>query len=237
VLAQLGPADGLARIEEQRDEVKEAFGAIHGRDRRSRCQTGTQWPASGRVCQFHRTWLLANLPDPLACAHGPDVASRFGAMRALIAIIAVFLVGMGCAQAHQRLGAAAAATEPHRLYFAVEVVKEGKVVASPKLLGESGRRLVAERRAPGAETSDYRLSLTPELTGDRYRIDLDLRLPDRNGHTKVALLHGEERSVELGKQPGDLAIRLMVMRVDSPEFQALMGLLDDEPGVGGSGAI
>ena len=155
-------------------------------------------------------------------------------MRVFISIAAVasLLFGVGCAEAHQR----AATGGSERLYFAVEVVREGKVVARPKLLGESGKRVVAERRAPGATSADYRLTLKPVAHGDRYRIDLDLQLPGSEGHSQFALLHGEERELQLGKKPGDLAIRLMLMEVDSPEFRALMNLLDG-PGVGGAGSI
>ena len=155
-------------------------------------------------------------------------------MRAFISIAAVVVLalGPGCAQAHQK----AATASSQKLYFAVEVVREGRVVARPKLLGEAGRLLTAERRAPGAPAPDYKLSLLPVFSGDRYRIDLDLLLPDSKGHSELALLHGEERRLELGQKPGDLAIRLMVMEVDSPEFRALMGLLDGT-GVGGAGAI
>ncbi|MGA9526148.1 MAG: hypothetical protein WBV82_32110 [Myxococcaceae bacterium] len=155
-------------------------------------------------------------------------------MRTFISIAAfiVFALGPGCAQAHQK----AAVAPSQKLYFAVEVVREGRVVAQPKLLGEAGRRLKAERRAPGAPAPDYQLSLLPVLSGDRYRIDLDLQLPGSTGHSELALLHGEERRLELGRKPGDLAIRLMVMEVDSPEFRALMGLMDG-PGVGGAGSI
>jgi hypothetical protein len=151
-------------------------------------------------------------------------------MRFLISIAAILFMGM---------------TSPQKLYFAVEVLKEGQVVARPKLLGEAGRRLVAERRAPGAQTSDYQLSLMPVFNGDHYRIALDLRLPDREGHSDLALLHGEERRLELGRKPGDLSVRLLVMEVDSPEFRALMGAPDEKvapaepeaPGIGGAGAI
>jgi hypothetical protein len=155
-------------------------------------------------------------------------------MRTFISIAAVVFLalGPGCAQAHQK----AAAAPSQKLYFAVEVVREGRVVAQPKLLGEAGRRLTAERRAPGATAPDYTLSLMPVLSGDRYRIDLDVLLPGSKGHSELALLHGEERRLELGRKPGDLAIRLMVMEVDSPEFRALMGLMDG-PGIGGAGAI
>ncbi len=155
-------------------------------------------------------------------------------MRAFISIAAVALLalGPGCAQAHQK----AAVAPSQKLYFAVEVLREGRVVAQPKLLGEAGRRITAERRAPGASAPDYTLSLMPVLSGDKYRIDLDLLLPDSQGHSELALLHGEERKFELGRKPGDLAVRLMVMEVDSPEFRALMGLMDGT-GIGGAGSI
>jgi hypothetical protein len=144
-----------------------------------------------------------------------------------IAAAALLALGLGCAQAHQT----AATSGSERLYFAVEVVREGRVVARPKFLGEAGKRLVAERRTPGAQEADYRLTLLPIAHGDRYRIDVDLSVSGREGNSRLALLHGEERRLELGPRPGELAVRLMLMEVDSPEFRTLMSLLD-EPGPG-----
>jgi len=111
-----------------------------------------------------------------------------------------------------------------QLYFAMEVSQSGRVIARPKLLGEAGKVVRAERRQPGADQADYQLVLDPATSGGGYRIKLDLALPDGQGHSELALLHGEQRRVELGLHPGDLEVSLMVMRVDSPEFRALMDI-------------
>ena len=128
--------------------------------------------------------------------------------------------------------ATTAKSAPQQLYFAVEVSRQGKVVATPKLLGEAGVPLRAERRQPGARFADYQLLLEPKDTGHGYRIKLDLATPDSSGHSELSLLHGEERKVELGRAPGDLQISLMVMRVDSPEFRALFDLSAPRAGPG-----
>jgi hypothetical protein len=120
---------------------------------------------------------------------------------------------------------AAATAEP--LYFAVEVRREGRLVAKPKLLGETGRTLRAERRRPGAPTPDYRLILTPTAAGDSFMLQLDLQLPEAKGHSQLALLHGQERKLQLGRVPGELEVNLLLMKVDSPEFRALMQLGED----------
>jgi hypothetical protein len=120
-----------------------------------------------------------------------------------------------------------ASAEP--LYFAVEVYRDGRLVAQPKLLGETGRTLRAERRRPGAPKADYRLVLTPTASGESFRLQLDLLLPEAQGHSELSLLHGQQRKLQLGRVPGELEVSLLLMKVDSPEFRALMQL-GDEPG-------
>lgn len=108
---------------------------------------------------------------------------------------------------------------PEALYLSVEVQEHGRTVARPKVLGFEGKDITVERRAPDAPLADYRLVLTPEEAGQGYGVKLDLELPSgrRLGH--VGLLHGEERSVPLGE---DIELKVLLMRVDSPEFRALM---------------
>jgi hypothetical protein len=126
---------------------------------------------------------------------------------------------------------ATAQAEP--LYFALEVRREGRLVAQPKLLGETGRTIRAERRKPGAAQPDYQLVLTPILEGNLYHLSLELTVPGVKGHSELALLHGQQRKLQLGKAPGDLEVSLLLMRVDSPEFRALMDLADDSATGGG----
>ncbi|MCP3138964.1 hypothetical protein [Pyxidicoccus xibeiensis] len=117
-----------------------------------------------------------------------------------------------------------AAVRAEPLYFAVEVRREGRLVAQPKLLGETGRTLRAERRRPGAPIADYSLVLTPRAEGKSFLLQLDLLLPEAEGHSELALLHGEQRKLQLGRVPGELEVSLLLMKVDSPEFRALMQL-------------
>ena len=105
------------------------------------------------------------------------------------------------------------------LYFAVELTEGGKRIGSPKLLGFSGKRIVAERRAPGAAESDYRLVLEPKEAGAGYQLDLRVELPSGERRGGVGLLHGEERSVPLG---AGAEVKVLLMRVDSEEFRALV---------------
>lgn len=106
-----------------------------------------------------------------------------------------------------------------KLYLAVEVSEGGRRVAAPRLLGFEGHSVTAERRAPGAAEPEYRLILRPEEQGGGYRVLLDLELPSGHRFGRVGLLHGEERTVFLDQQT---ELKLMLMRVDSPEFRALM---------------
>ena len=120
------------------------------------------------------------------------------------------------------LGCAAQAPStrpPEALYLAVEVQEHGRTVARPKVVGFEGRDITVERRAPNASTPDYRLKLMPREEGQGYGVKLDLELPSgrRLGH--VGLLHGEERRVVLDE---NTELKVMLMRVDSPEFKALV---------------
>ena len=75
-----------------------------------------------------------------------------------------------------------ATAEAEPLYFALEVRRAGRLVAQPKLLGETGRTVRAERRQPGAAQPDYRLVLTPSAEGkESFQVELDLALGQGQG--------------------------------------------------------
>ncbi|MDP3234424.1 MAG: hypothetical protein Q8S33_10420 [Myxococcales bacterium] len=109
--------------------------------------------------------------------------------------------------------------DPDKLYFAIRVEQDGRSVGAPRLLGFEGRRLFAEKWTPGAPLPDYRLLLQPKEEGPGYGISLDLELPSGRSSGRLGLLHGEERTITLDPRT---RLTLMVMRVDSPEFRALM---------------
>jgi hypothetical protein len=108
------------------------------------------------------------------------------------------------------------------LYFAVELRHEGRLVGRPQLLGELGKRLRVERRQPGASEADYALSLLPKAVGkdEPFEVNLEVAVPNAQGHRRLSLLHGQEKTLELGD--GELEVKLLVMRVDSPEFEAFV---------------
>jgi len=114
------------------------------------------------------------------------------------------------------------------LYLHVEVRQEGKLVAKPHLLGETGKSLHAVRRAPGAQEADYSLRLTPSVEGDHYALQLGVEVRGEHGKSRVELGHGQRRQVQLegGKQ---LEVSVLLMRVDSPEFRAYMDLPAQPP--------
>jgi hypothetical protein len=117
-------------------------------------------------------------------------------------------------------------TARQQLYFALELTQDGRKLGSPQLLGFEGRQVVAEKRAPGATQPDYRLVLRPRESGAGYKVVLEVVLPSGKKLGEVVVLHGEERSVQLGDAT---ELKLLLMRVDSPEFRALMQL---KPGTG-----
>lgn len=108
---------------------------------------------------------------------------------------------------------------PEQLYLAVEVQREGKTVARPKVLGFEGKNITVERKQPDAPLADYRLVLEPREEGQGYGVKLDLTLPNGRRLGKIGLLHGEERKIDLGD---DVELKVLLMRVDSPEFRALV---------------
>lgn len=117
--------------------------------------------------------------------------------------------------------APAAQQEPARepLYFAMELKQNGAEVGRPKLLGFEGRRVTAEKTAEASGAPAYRLVLKPTESGAGYRVVLELTLPGGTQSVELAMLHGEERTVKFA---GATELKLLLMRVDSPEFRALM---------------
>lgn len=114
-----------------------------------------------------------------------------------------------------------------KLFFAMQIEERGTVVARPKLVGEAGRPLSMRLVAPDwPERSGLSLKLQPEREGDGYRVKIGLLLPDRDSPAigELSLLHGEERRLLLSEADRPIRVKLMVMRVDSPEFEAYMQL-------------
>ena len=127
--------------------------------------------------------------------------------------LTVLVVAVGCA------AQAPVTRAPEALYLAVEVREHGMTVARPKMLGFEGKNITVERRQPNSTSPEFRLVLMPKEEGQGYGVKLDLMLPSgrRLGH--VGLLHGEERRVMLDQ---NTELKVMLMRVESPEFKALV---------------
>lgn len=136
------------------------------------------------------------------------MSARFFLMSLMVLVVAV-----GCATQ------APVTRAPEALYLAVEVREHGQMVARPKVLGFEGKSITVERRQPNATDPEFRLVLLPKEEGQGYGVKLDLQLPSgrRLGH--IGLLHGEERRVVLDQ---NTELKVMLMRVDSPEFKALV---------------
>ncbi len=108
---------------------------------------------------------------------------------------------------------------PEQLYVAVEVEQHGKTVAAPHLLGFEGRHIIVEK-GQEADRPAYRLTLLPQHQAGGFGVKFDVELPDLAHRVgRIALVHGEQRRVVL---EGDTELKLMVMRVDSPEFRSLV---------------
>jgi hypothetical protein len=109
--------------------------------------------------------------------------------------------------------------EPEQLYVSVEVEQHGKTVAAPHLLGFEGRHIIVQK-GQEADRPAYRLTLLPQQQAGGFGVKFDVELPDMAHRVgRIALVHGEERRVTL---EGDTQLKVMVMRVDSPEFRSLV---------------
>lgn len=139
-------------------------------------------------------------------------------MRRLLLLIAALSSSVVWAQPPVDVG------ESKPLYFALELKKDGRVVGTPKLLGMEGKSLRVEKRKPNADAYDYRVVLHPTVVGDRYDIALDLAVPGMQCHYDLQLNHGQVQKFAVGPKQAPLEVELTLLRVDSPEFRALMAL-------------
>ena len=136
-------------------------------------------------------------------------------MKRCVFLMMLAAVGSACVT-HQVSG------PREQLYLAVEVEQNGVRLAAPRLVGFEGRNVIAQRQPPGALKPDYRLRLSPKLNGEGqgYTVTFDLALPSGLRHGELGLLHGEESTIRLDPQT---KVTMLLMRVDSDEFRALMG--------------
>jgi hypothetical protein len=143
----------------------------------------------------------------------------------VMAAVAVSVAASACG------GLLAQRNEPEQLFFAMRIEDEGRLLARPNLLGETGHKLSMRLVDPERpELTRLALELLPERQGDGYRIQLGVATADR-GRPQVgalALLHGEERKLVLAGPDRPLKVTLMLMRVDSPEFDAWLELVRRE---------
>ena len=114
-----------------------------------------------------------------------------------------------------------------KLFLALQIEREGQVIARPRLLGASGRLLSMKLMDPDQpDRPKVDLQLLPEREGLAYRIQIQLSLPDRAGAAlgELELGHGQERSLTLAERDRPVTVRILLMRVASPEFDAYMNL-------------
>ncbi len=114
------------------------------------------------------------------------------------------------------------------LFLAIEIKDGEQVIAQPRLLGESGRVLtmnLVDRDSP--EKIRLALQVYPERNPDQsYDVHVNVTLPDRAQGKKgrLTIYHGEERKMEMDDSVRPITVRLLVMRVVSPEFDSYMKL-------------
>ncbi len=144
-------------------------------------------------------------------------------MKRTILAVAVLLIA-GAVATLLGIGDSQARGEP--LYLALEIEDQGRLIARPKLLGEEGTRLSMRLVEPAhPERSRLQLELFPERAGDGYEVGLKLSLPDlEKASGSLRLMHGEERVVTVANGARPISVRMLLMRVGSPEFETYMEL-------------
>lgn len=137
-----------------------------------------------------------------------------------ISVVSAVVLVLACAGIY-------AQTPQEKLFFALQIQDGDRVVARPQLVGETGKKLTLRLVEPGRpDHSRLALDLVPERSGEGYELELKLALPDRDGPRagSLALGHGEERQLRLDDPVRPISVRVMLMRVASPEFEAWMRL-------------
>ncbi len=114
-----------------------------------------------------------------------------------------------------------------KLFLALQIERGGQVIARPRLLGATGRMLTMRLMDPDLpDRPKVDLQLLPEREGKAYHVQIQLTLPDRAGSAsgELELGHGQERSLILAERDRPVTVRVLLMRVASPEFEAYMSL-------------
>ncbi|MGI5862470.1 MAG: hypothetical protein ACOX6T_10500 [Myxococcales bacterium] len=146
-------------------------------------------------------------------------------------VIGVLALATAAALVSACSGILSSHNQPEQLFFAMRIEDEGQVLARPHLLGEAGHKLSMRLVDPNRpELTRLKLELLPERTGDGYQVQLGVATAKRpTPHVgMLSLLHGEERKLVLRGADGPLEVTLLVMRVDSPEFEAWKELVRRE---------
>jgi len=120
---------------------------------------------------------------------------------------------------------------PEKLYLALKIEDAGHVLAKPRLLGETGRKVSLRLLDPNRpEHERLSLELMPQRQGSAYEVAIGLTLDTRHERAEgsLKLKHGEERKVLLASDGRPVGVTLLLMRIDSPEFEAWMELVKQE---------
>lgn len=119
-----------------------------------------------------------------------------------------------------------------KLFFAMRIEAAGQLVARPHLLGETDHRLSMKLVDPEhPERTRLSLEMMPTRRGEDYSVQVGLLMPGVSQSPQVATLelaHGQERKFRLLDGNAPLTVTLMLMRVDSPEFDAWLDLVRKE---------
>jgi hypothetical protein len=150
-------------------------------------------------------------------------------MRRRLGVVVIAALSALCSAACTNLLVAPKPGE--QLFFALQIQDGERVVARPQLLGETGKRLTLRLVTPDRpESPRLALELNPERDGEGYKIQLKLALPGHDSEGgELELGHGEERSLRLADPAHPLTVKVLLMRVASPEFKTYLKLAKAAP--------
>ncbi len=164
------------------------------------------------------------MPEPHL--HKPPVLAVL--ILAAVAAAAIVLA----AGALRRNGQSGRNDDLEKLFFALRIEAGQQLVARPNLIGETGRRLTMQLVDPEhPDKTRLSLEILPEKSGAAYDIRFGLTMPSIGAEPQTAMLnlaHGEEKKFLLSGGRVPLTVTLLLMRVDSPEFDAWRELVRRE---------
>ena len=168
-------------------------------------------------------------PMPMTPDSHPRKLPVFAALLLVALAAGAVLLAAGALRKPQE---AAGKGDLEKLFFALRIEAGQQLVARPNLIGETGSRLTMQLVDPERpDKTRLSLEMLPTKAGASYDIQFGLTMPAISPDLQTAhltLAHGEEKTFRLPGGRIPLTVTLLLMRVDSPEFDAWRELVRRE---------